>query len=482
MRKKLTLGAFALSGIAVLSLITAPNAVGIESVADSVVHGPGGLRYTTVSKSYKNLPVVGGGAVVVTDAAGTVLSQSGDRLSTLSLDTTPKITAEQATGTAKGLLATVESAEPAQLVVHGPSRKLAYEARAFGTRSDGRASNLRVWVDALTGQVIGQQDLVRGAEGHSAHNGDVTIESSKSGADYQLVDGRRPNVKQGTHDDKKIFTKPTDVWGTGDKNNIESAGVDAAYAAEQEWDLLKAWFGRDGFDGKGKGFPAYVGWNVANAQWTGSYTRFGRNNKSTQQLTSIDVVAHEYGHAIFQFSGTDGIDGAETAGINESVADIFGTLTEFYAGNPVDKPDYTVGEEVDARGDGKPIRWLYQPSLDGKSPDYYSPTIGTLDEHYGAGPHSHWFYLLAEGSKPANGNPVSPTADGKEVGGIGLRKAGEIFYSGLQRKGNNWSYLTARAATVQAAKDLYGAGSVEVKTTKAAWDAVKVPAQPGEPG
>ncbi|RJQ68762.1 M4 family peptidase [Pseudonocardiaceae bacterium YIM PH 21723] len=503
-RKKLTIGAAALTGVAVLSLIThAPASVGIDSVAaatsfaadpaNGLVHGdhekvraaathsgPGALRYTAFTKSYKDIPVVGGSAVVVTDAQGAVLSTSGEKLPEITVDTTPKITAGQAAATAKGLLSTVDSAEAPQLVVYAAdnAQKLAYEVRTQGSKADGSPSNLRVWVDAATGAILGKKDLVKFAEGNSGHSGKVTIESTKSGSNYTLVDSKRPGIKQGTSTGKKIYSKSTDVWGNGGANDVESAAVDAAYAAEKEWDLLKDWFGRNGFDGKGNGFPAYVGWNANNAHWTGSYTEFGYNGSPKQQLTAIDVVGHEYGHAIFQFSGIDGTENGETAGINESVADIFGTLTEFYANNPVDKPDYTEGENT---GSPTPLRYLYKPSLDGSSPDYYTATIGNLDEHYSGGVHSHWFYLLAEGSKPANGNPESPTADGKAVTGIGQRKAANIFYSALQRKGDGWNYAKARVASLQAAKELYGADSIELKTTKAAWDAVKVPAQAGEP-
>ncbi|CAG7639367.1 exported hypothetical protein [Actinacidiphila bryophytorum] len=40
--------------------------------------------------------------------------------------------------------------------------------------------------------------------------------------------------------------------------------------------------------------------------------------------------------------------------------DIFGTMVEFYADNPVDTPDYTMGELININGDRQPLRWMYQ--------------------------------------------------------------------------------------------------------------------------
>ena len=64
--------------------------------------------------------------------------------------------------------------------------------------------------------------------------------------------------------------------------------------------MLGSWLGRNGINGSGGGFPIRVGLNQANAFWNGSYTNFGRNSAGTQQAVAIDVVAHEFGHAIFQ--------------------------------------------------------------------------------------------------------------------------------------------------------------------------------------
>ena len=65
---------------------------------------------------------------------------------------------------------------------------------------------------------------------------------------------------------------------------------------------------------------------------------------------------------------------------------------------------------------------MYNPSLAGDD-NCYSSSIPTEEVHAAAGPGNHWFYLLAEGSSPTNGQPTSPTCNSSTVTGIGIQKA-----------------------------------------------------------
>ncbi len=197
-----------------------------------------------------------------------------------------------------------------------------------------------------------------------------------------------------------------------------------------------------------------------------------------RQATSIDVAGHEVGHAIFQYTPGGAGSGNENGGINEGASDIWGALTEAYVNSPLDPPDYTVGEEVNLVGDG-PIRYMYNPSLAG-DPNCYSSSIPSTEVHAAAGPLNHWFYLTAEGSAPA-GKPASPTCNSSSVTGIGIRKAGEIFYNAELLKTSTWRYANVRTATLTAAKNLYPGSCTEFDAVKAAWNAVSVAAQSGEP-
>jgi Zn-dependent metalloprotease len=101
--------------------------------------------------------------------------------------------------------------------------------------------------------------------------------------------------------------------------------------------------------------------------------------------------------------------------------------------------------------------------------------------HAGAGVQNHWFYLLAEGSNPGGGKPSSPTCNSSTVTGVGVQKAAQIFYNGLLRKTTTWTHGRVRVATLQAALALFPGSCTEFNTVRAAWNAVSVPAQSGEP-
>ena len=172
--------------------------------------------------------------------------------------------------------------------------------------------------------------------------------------------------------------------------------------------------------------------------------------------------------------------GNENGGINEATGDIFGALTEAYANNPNDPADFTVGEEINLSGKG-PIRYMYRPSLITNHPDCYTSSISSTEVHAAAGPLNHWFYLVAEGSNPTDGQPVSPTCNNSAVGGIGIQAAGEIYYNAMLSKTSTWKHANVRVATLQAAKNLYPGSCAKFNTVKAAWDAISVPQQSNEP-
>ncbi|MBB5873273.1 Zn-dependent metalloprotease [Allocatelliglobosispora scoriae] len=447
----------------------------------SVVGGSEGFQYVSYERTYRGLPVVGGDAVVVTDAAGNVRSTTSALRHRLALPgVTPKVAKAAAVTTARAQLARVDAAGQPTLVVladgNAATTKLAWEVLVEGATATG-PSRRHVYVDALTGKVAQSREYVREGSGNGYYNGSVTIGTSGSGSSWSMTDTTRSGIRCGGQTGT-AYTGTDDAWGNGSGTNLETACVDALYAVQKEWDMLGAWLGRSGINGSGGGFPARVGLNEVNAYWNGSYTNFGHNQANTGQATPIDVVAHEFGHAIFQTTPGGAGTGNENGGLNESTGDIFGALTEAYADNPNDPADFTVGEEVNLVGSG-PIRYMYNPATNG-DPSCYSSAIPSTEVHAAAGPNNHWFYLTAIGSAGGGGNPSSPTCNSSTVAGIGIQKAGKIYMAALNMKTSAWRYVNVRTATLQAAVNLYGANSAECNTVKAAWNAVSVPAQAGE--
>ena len=440
--------------------------------------GGNGLTYVAYGRTYRGLPVVGGDAVVVTDSAGTVLNTYAAQDRVIAVDTTAKVGADAAAATAKAQLASVESAETPRLVVLAwDSPRLAWEVKVSGAKANGAPSVLTTYVDAATGAVADSVDLVREGTGNSFYNGTVTISTSGSGTSFSMADPTRSGIRCGGQNGA-TFTGTDDTWGNGSGTNLETACVDALYAVQREWDMLGSWLGRNGINGNGGGFPARVGLNDVNAFWNGSFTNFGHSSDNQRQATPIDVVAHEFGHAIFQTTPGGAGSGNENGGINEGTGDIFGALTEAFANNPNDPPDFLVGEEVNLTGSG-PIRNMANPGALG-DPNCWSTAIPNTEVHAAAGPLNHWFYLVSQGTNPPGG-PTSPTCNGTSVTGVGIQAAGRIYYNAMLAKTSTWRYANVRLASLNAAVNLFGANSAQCATVKAAWNAVSVPVQAGEP-
>jgi Zn-dependent metalloprotease len=141
---------------------------------------------------------------------------------------------------------------------------------------------------------------------------------------------------------------------------------------------------------------------------------------------------------------------------------------------------------------------MFKPYLDGISPDCYPSATnpaGTgnvslanfevMDVHYSSGVANHFYYLLAEGAVVPEGFGAGTAANltaanlvcngNTALAGIGREAAQQIWYRALTvYMTSNTNYAAARVATMNAAADLYGVGSVNQNAVAAAWDAVSV--------
>lgn len=444
----------------------------------STTAGTADTQYVAYSRSYRGLPVIGGDFVLAVDDSGKVTGTSATQRQVIDLTSvTPQVPASAARRTARTQVAHVTRTSTPELVVHAQhAPRLAWATRVDGATAQHHPTKLTVYTDAITGKVLGSWDLVADGTGNGYYYPGVSIGTSLSGSTYRMSDSARSGVscanQAGT-----IYTGTDDVWGNNSGTNLETACVDVLYGTDKEVDMLSAWLGRSGVRGNGTSYPARVGLNDVNAYYDGSKVNFGHSDDGARQLTSIDIVAHENGHGVFQTTPGASTGDGETGGMNESTGDIFGALTEAYAANPNDPADFTVGEEADLVGDG-PIRYMYNPSLIG-DPNCWSSNIRNTEVHAAAGPLNHWFYLLSQGS---NGSPASPTCNGSTVAGVGIQTAGRIFYNGLLLKTTYWTHGKARVATLTATNNLFGTTDCTTfNKVKAAWDAISVPAQSGEP-
>jgi Zn-dependent metalloprotease len=443
-------------------------------VAKSVISSSG-IQYAPYERTWRGLPVVGGDFVVVTDSEGHLLNTSVAQTSKIALATvTPRVQKGRATTVASHQLSRVTKSEAPRLVVwQGKTSHLAWETRVSG-RDQGEPSSKSVYVDARSGKLLSSREHVLEGTGNGNWEGTVTIPTSGSGSSFSMTNSNASTLKCQNATGNVTFTGTDDVWGNGVGTDRETGCVDAFYSAEKMRQMLSSWDGRSGMDGAGGWVPIRVGLNDVNAFYDGTQVQIGHRQSTNEWIGSLDVVAHEFGHGVDDHT-PGGISGS---GTQEFVGDTFGAATEWFANNPADAPDYLVGEEINLVGQG-PIRNMYNPSAVG-DPNCYSSSIPGAEVHAAAGPGNHWFYLLAEGTNPTNGQPTSPTCNSTTLTGVGIQTAQKIMYNAMLMKTSSSSYLKYRTWTLTSAKNLDASCGLYNKV-KAAWNAVSVPAQTADP-
>nr|WP_258023885.1 M4 family metallopeptidase [Streptomyces bambusae] len=454
------------------------RAIGLGSeerlVVRDVVKDADGTVHTRYERTYAGLPVLGGDLIVHQ-------KKNGNR-------NTTKATEVRISVDTKKAAAAVAAPEGARKVVWaaGGTPVLAWEKVTEGVDHDGTPSELHTITDARTGEVLHTYDAINTGTGHSQYSGTVGLGTQAGGSQFELNDSLRGGHKTydlngATNGTGSLFTDADDTWGDGTAANRQTAAVDAHYGAAVTWDFYKNELGRLGIRGDGAAAYSRVHYGNAyvNAFWSDQCfcMTYGDGAGNQKPLTSLDVAGHEMTHGLT--ASTAGLRySRESGGLNEATSDILGTSVEFYAANADDAGDYLIGEKIDIRGNGTPLRYMDKPSRDGNSADYWSRTVGRLDVHYSSGPANHFFYLLSEGSGAKTVNGVSydsPTYDGSTVTGIGRVKAYKIWYKALSvYMTSSTDYAGARTATLQAAADLYGSGSAEHQAVAAAWTAVNV--------
>ena len=188
---------------------------------------------------------------------------------------------------------------------------------------------------------------------------------------------------------------------------------------------------------------------------------------------ALDIVAHELAHAVTDFTSAL-LYMDESGALNEAFSDVIGIGTEYYAEtfyqDGAGVPDYLLGEDVIEPGG---IRSLADPQRFG-DPDHYSLRFLGPEDNGGVHTNSlipgHAYYLAIEGGT----NRVS----GLTVSGVGAanrEQMEQVFYRAFTvLMTRDADFAAARAATIQSARDLFGAGSAAEQAVTEAWTAVGV--------
>lgn len=345
---------------------------------------------------------------------------------------------------------------------HNNAYYLAHEVKV--STVSPKPSYWHYYIHAINGKIIHKYNAIQHAKGTGIGiKGDrktFEVHCTQGNRDCYLDDRiRGKGIK--THDAKnkkpgdrslpgELIYSPTTTFN-------EKAGVDAHTYLERSYDYFKNTHGRNSFDNNGAPIisSVHVGDKWNNAAWNGEQILFGDgdNVEFINLAASLDVAAHELTHAVTEKTANL-IYFGEPGALNESISDIFAVM--------VDNEDWLIGEDIYLKGNG--FRSLEDPAKHGQ-PDHYSKRyIGIEDNggvHINSGINNKAAYLM-----------ISKISGEKNVK---LKKAADIYYRALTyylTRSSNFKQM--RRAAIQAAKDLYGNDSNEVKAVTAAYDAVGV--------
>jgi len=203
---------------------------------------------------------------------------------------------------------------------------------------------------------------------------------------------------------------------------------DAAYDfAGDTYDYYFTQHGRDSYDDAGATIEATTDYcpdeahcPFADAFWNGTQMVYGNGFP-----VADDVDAHELTHAVTERT-SNLFNYMQSGALNESLSDIFGETIDLTNGAGTDTPGvrWLMGEDVPVLG---AVRDMMDPTSfgdPGKMSDgqfvceTYAPDGDAGGVHHNSGVSNHAYALTVDGG----------SYNGQTVGGIGLTKAGKIWY------------------------------------------------------
>ncbi|WP_374055507.1 M4 family metallopeptidase [Rossellomorea sp. FM04394] len=462
-----------------------------------------GYTYLRIQQVYKGTPVYGAVLTAHVNKEGVLTALSGAPIANLdekqNLKQTKKLSKKEAVSKGETDLVKHVGSQPdyeyepkSESVIYVKDGEAHYAYLVNYNFLAPEPGNWNYFVDAVTGEILGKVNDIHEANngagkpggGGGAAGGTDTVGSGKgvlgdtkslntylSSSTYYLQDRTRGDGVF-TYDASNRTRLPGSLWADSDNlfnASYDGAAVDAHYYAGQTYDYYLNTHNRNSYDGNGAALKSTVhyGRNYNNAFWNGQQMVYGDGDGTTFVALSggLDVIAHELTHAVTDTTA-DLIYQNESGAINESMSDIFGTLVEYDTNN---NPDWEIGEDIyTPNKSGDALRSMSDPAKYG-DPDHYSVRYtGTQDNggvHINSGIGNKAAYLLSQGG----------THYGVKVTGIGTDKTGAIYYRALtQYLTPSSTFSQLRSAAVQAATDLYGAGSAEVASVNAAYNAVGV--------
>jgi Zn-dependent metalloprotease len=279
------------------------------------------------------------------------------------------------------------------------------------------------------------------------------------------------------------------IRGEGDPPTGDPAADEAYDGAGATYALFSEVFNRNSIDANGMRLDSTVHFRTGydNAFWNGRQMVYGDGDEDLpagQRLfnrftIAVDIIGHELAHGVTQFTANLIYQG-QSGALNESMSDVFGSLVkQRLLGQSAAEADWIIGEGLfTANVNGVGIRSMKEPGsayndpVLGKDPqpghmrDYVQTQSDNGGVHINSGIPNRAFYVTAF-----------------NLGGFAWEKAGQIWYVTLKDKlSESANFATAAARTYEAARDLYGQGSLEQQAVRAGWAEVGIEVEQSGPG
>ncbi|MEQ1728525.1 MAG: M4 family metallopeptidase [Vicinamibacterales bacterium] len=472
-----------------------------------------GRTHVRLQQLHRGVPVYGASLTRQTDDIGATLSIFGTTYSSIDVDARPVLTVDEAAAIVAARSGVHLGPERLPTLVVLPVEdgfRLAYRASAF-TAEGGT----EFFIDARDGAMLEELDAAHRQSAVGTGTGVLgdqkKMSVSSATGSFTTSDLLRPPSLV-TFDMRENLTRTLDFLNgrislgssdrAADSDNTwtDGASVDAHAYAGYFYDYYFKRFGRRGIDDNNFRMlslvhtvprdavrtqsNAVIGTFYLNAFYAGSGVMVygeglpGSVTAGGQQWNflsgALDVVAHELSHGVTDY--TSGlIYRNESGALNESFSDMMGTAVEFYhqpAGAGPMQADYLVAEDVVTPGG---IRSMENPAAYGQ-PDHYSRRVilplssDNGGVHINSGIPNQAYYLAIEGG--------TNRTSGLSVQGVGVSNREQIektiYRAFTQMMPANATFAVARAVTIQAATDLYGASSAATRAMTQAWTAVGV--------
>lgn len=478
-----------------------------------------GIEHIAFQHYYKNIAV--DGELVMLHAKNGVLQTINGQFTPLSeVATSQSISNEQALEIAKKEFAANEFTK----IVKVEPIIIKYEEPREGSVSAKFVTKVQLnsltplkfytyYIDQNSGEILFKTNDLKAADTPSTsqtlYNGNQAITVDSYNGQFRLKDNARKIHTKNGSTITGYFSEQEGLLGATEYSNSAAnftstatkPAVEVHWAMEKTYDYYKLIHNRLSYDGNGSPIRNYYTLNPNLPGLGPEQTGFPNNafalptynvmvygegdNQIMKPVVGVDVAGHEYSHMVIEYNGHGGLNYQNESGaLNESFADMLGTSIEFYSNA---SPNWRIGENIfllppyHMRDMANPKNAYY--SLE--QPDTYKGQYWLFPNdpaaiqdnggvHTNSGVGNKWFYLLSMG-----GSGTNDVGNAYNVQAQTITKAEKIIYRALtQYMTANAQYIDARTATVQAAKDLYGAASNEVKSVENAWYAVNVGTNP----